>query len=133
MKIILLKDVAGVGRKYDIKTIADGFALNMLIPKGVAIAATPEAVKRVETEKAGMVAELQVQEELLHKSLESIDGKTIAISGKANEKGHLFAGLHKAEIIPAIERDLRISIPAEYIVLEKPIKEVGDHKIEIKV
>jgi ribosomal protein L9 len=52
---------------------------------------------------------------------------------KANDKGHLFAGIHKAEIIPEIQKQTRIQIDAEHMVLDKPIKELGMHVIEVKV
>ena len=51
---------------------------------------------------------------------------------KANEKGHLFAGIHKPEIIPAIFKQTNLQIDAEHMVLDKPIKEVGTHEIQVK-
>jgi|ERR1035437_7153052 large subunit ribosomal protein L9 len=133
MKIIFLKDVPGVGKKYETKNIADGYALNMLIPKGVAIAATSSAVKRIELEKAKMDGERKVHEELMLKNLKEIEGITITMTEKANEKGHLFAGIHKAEIIPAIAAQTRLQIAPEFILLDKPVKETGEHKIEVQI
>ena len=133
MKIILLKDVSGVGRRFDIKNIADGHALNLLIPKGLAIAATSEAVKKVELEKAKHAGEERMNEELLLKNMKDLDGVTITMTEKANEKGALFAGIHKAEIIPAIAAQTKLQIAAEFLVLDKPIKTTGEHVIEVKV
>jgi large subunit ribosomal protein L9 len=132
MKIILLKDIPKVGRKYDTKEISDGYALNLLIPKGLAVSATPDVVKRIELEKARDEGEKKVKEELLLKNLSQLDGVTITMTEKANDKGHLFAGVHKLEIIPAIEKQTRLQIAPEHIVLEKPIKEVGVHEVQIK-
>lgn len=133
MKIILLKDVSKVGKRYDIKEISDGYALNLLIPKGLAIPATPDALKRVELEKSREEGEMKVRHELLLKNLSELEGLTITITEKTNEKGHLFAGVHKPEIISAIEKQTRLQIDAEHIELEKPIKEIGIHEINIKV
>lgn len=133
MKIILLKDVAKVGKKFDVKEISEGYAHNLLIPKGLAIAATPDALKRIDIEKARDEGERKIRHELLVKNLKDLDGVTITMLEKANEKGHLFAGIHKAEIIPEIQKQTRIQIDAEHMVLDKPIKELGMHVIEVKV
>ncbi len=132
MKIILLKDIPKVGKRYETKEISDGYALNMLIPKGVAIAATPDAVKRIQLEKARHEGEKKVNEELLAKNLKDLSGQTIELKEKANEKGHLFASIHIPEILSAIEKTTKLTIPKESIVLEKPIKEVGAHEISVQ-
>ena len=132
MKIILLKDIAKLGRKYDIKTVSDGHALNLLIPRGAAIAATPDALKRVELEKAKLDGERRVQEELLVKNLEGLKDITLTVSGKANDKGHLFAGMHREEIAREIERQTRLRIDPSFIELDHPIKEIGEHNIIVK-
>ena len=133
MKVILLKDVPKVGRKYDAKSISDGYALNFLIPRGLAEVATAEAVKRIAIEKARENAERKVHEDLLLKNLKDVDGITVEITGKANDKGHLFAGIHAAEIAPEITKQTRLVISPEFIKLDKPIKETGNHEITVGV
>ena len=133
MKIILLQDVAKVGKKYDIKNVSDGHALNLLIPKGMAVVATPVATKKVEKLKMEDSAHKKVQEDLLLMNLKAIAGVTLEMKEKANEKGHLFAGIHKDEIITKMKTDKHIDLSPEFIVLENPIKEVGEHMVEIKV
>lgn len=133
MKVILLKDVAKVGRKYDVKTVSDGYGINMLIPQGLAIIATADAVKRVEADKKKLDAERMIQDELMHKNLKSLDGIVLEVSGKANEKGHLFAGLHQAEIAAALAQQLHINIEPSAIELKQAIKEVGEHMISVKI
>lgn len=133
MKIIMLKDVAKVGRKYETKDVAEGYALNLLIPKGLAIAATSDAVKRIGLEILKDEGEKKLHHELLMKNLKELDGATITMKEKANDKGHLFAGVHKAELIPEIQKQTRIQVDESHIVLEKPIKEIGKHEIVIKV
>lgn len=132
MKIILLKDVAKVGRKFETKEISDGYALNLLIPRGLAVAATPDVVKRIELEKSKLEGEMKLHNELLLKNLKELDGVTVTMTEKANDKGHLFAGVHKLEIIPAIQKQTRLQIDSENIILDKPIKEIGVHAIEVR-
>ena len=95
MKIILTKDVQKLGQKYDVKEVSSGHALNLLIPQGLAISATPEALKRNEVLKKQVESERKVHEDLLVMNVKGLDGITLEVSGKANEKGHLFAGLHR--------------------------------------
>jgi len=132
MKIILLKDVPKIGKKYDIKNVSDGHALNLLIPKGLAEIATPLAVKRVEKMKIEDTSHKKIQEDLLMMNLKSIENTVLEITEKANEKGHLFAGIHKDEIIARMKAEKNISILPEFIELDKPIKEVGEHQVTIK-
>ncbi len=133
MKVILLKTVPKVGHKYDVVDVAEGFAMNSLFPKGLAENASAKAVARVAALKATEDAERKIREDLLLKNLASLESVKIEVSGKANDKGHLFGGIHKDEIIVALKEQAHVDITAEYIVLDKPIKEVGDHKVEVNV
>lgn len=133
MKVILLSDVSKLGKRFDVKEVNSGHALNFLIPKKLAVAATPAALKRLETEKNRNDAERKIQEELLVKNLSEIDGKTLNIKEKVNEKGHLFASLHKEEIAQKLAEITRVEIDPENLVMEHPIKEAGEHEVEIKI
>ncbi len=132
MEIILLKDIPKVGKRYETKNISDGYAINMLIPKGLAVAATAEVAKRIELERARDEGEKKIHQELLLKNLGELSGVTVSMTEKANEKGHLFAAVHKPEVVAAIQAQTRLQIDPAYIVLDKPIKEVGLHEIEVK-
>ncbi len=133
MKIVMLKDVKGVGKKHDIKTVADGFALNSLIPQGKAEVATDKALARIALVKSQEETEKKIQADLLSKNIKSIHDAVVEVVVGANEKGHLFAGLHAAEIAPLVKSSTQIDVAPEFIVLDKPIKEVGEHKIDVKV
>lgn len=133
MKVIFLQDVTRVGKRHDIKDVNDGYAMNFLIPRKLAELATPKAVTELELRKKEIVVEREVQEDLLMKNLEEIKGKSITIKGKANEKGHLFSAIHKKEIIEEMKRQQHADISEEFIVLEKPIKTVGEFEIPIEI
>jgi large subunit ribosomal protein L9 len=132
MKIILLKDVAKLGKKFEIKTVSDGHALNLLIPKGFAVAATLDAKKRLAKQIASMDMEKKIQEDLLGKNLHDLESVSISLVGKANEKGHLFAGIHAPEIVAALSQQAGIDVNPSFIVLEHPLKTTGEHMIEVK-
>ncbi len=132
MKIILLKDVAKIGRKYEVKNVADGFALNMLIPRGMAQVATPQAIKNIETFKSQDMTEKNIQSELLLKNLEVIKDLKIVLKEKANEKGHLFAGVTKEILAEEIKKSTRLNLDPDFIKMAKPIKEVGEHQVTVE-
>lgn len=131
MKVIFLHDVAKVGKKYQIKNVSDGYALNFLIPGGHVILATPEAEKRIEKQKSQMESEKKIQLDLLHKNIGSASGSKLKIVSKANEKGHLFSGIHKEQIVSELKTQFNIIIPPELVQLSKPLKEVGEQTIKV--
>ena len=133
MKVIFLQDVPKVGKRHDVKEINDGYAMNFLLPRKLAVAATPSAVADLEKRKKNIEIEREVQEDLLLKSLEEVKGKVITIKGKANEKGSLFKAIRKEEIVEEMKKQHHADIDAEFIVLEKPIKEIGEFEIPIEI
>ncbi len=133
MKVILLNDVPRVGQKYDVKEVANGYGRNFLLPRGLAEIATKKAIAGVATLITRHKEEKKVREDLLLKNLEDLNNITVVMQEKANEKGHLFAGIHKEEMIPVIKEQTHLDMDADHINLEHPIKELGEHKIEVKV
>ena len=133
MKVIFLKDVQRVGKKYDIKNVNDGYALNFLFPQKLAEMATPKALADLEKRQKEVIVEREIQEDLLIKNLEQIKGKIVTIRGKANEKGSLFSSIHKKEIKEQLEKEHKIEIGEDFIMLEKPIKEIGEFEIPVEI
>src|SRR3989339_1576686 len=133
MRVIFLQDVVRVGKRHDIKEVNDGYAMNFLFPRKLAEPATPKAIVELEKRMKNIAIEREVQMGLLMKNLEEIKGKVLVIKAKADEKGHLFSGIHAKEIVEAMKNEHRADINEEFIVLEKPIKEIGEFDIPIKV
>ena len=132
MKVILLKDVAKLGKKFDIKTVSDGHGLNLLIPQKLAIIATSQALKQLELQKAQIEAEKKIHEELLAQNIKGLSETVLTIVGKANAKGHLFAGVHREEIALELQKQTRLQVDPSFIQIEHPLKELGEHMIEVK-
>jgi len=132
MKIILLKDIPKLGKKFEVKNASDGYAVNMLVPRGLAIAATPENLHRIETEKEKYEGERKVHEALLAENLKDLEDTTLTISVKASDKGHLFAALHREALAAELAKQTHVQLEPAMIQLEHPIKEVGEHMIEVK-
>ena len=122
-----------MGKKYDVKEVSGGYAMNFLLPRKLAEVATAKAVANLELRKKEIMIEREVQEDLLLKNLEEIKGKVLHIKAKRDEGGHLFSGIHAKEIVEAMASEHHADVSEEFIVLSKPIKQVGEFEIPIKI
>jgi ribosomal protein L9 len=86
----------------------------------------------MEVERARTEGEKKVERDLLAKNIKDLDGVSINIIGKANDKGHLFAGIHKEAIVEELLKQTQLQIDPESISMTQPIKEIGEHTIEVK-
>lgn len=132
MKIILLRDVPNVGKKYEIKDVSDGFGRNFLLARNLAEIATTQTIQNIEKKRMQDKQMKEVDKDILEKNLDTLKGVRISIKEKANEKGHLFAAVRAAEIAKILKEQKHIEIPEDMIELEKPIKEIGEYKIKVK-
>ena len=133
MKIILLKDVRKLGKKYEIKDVADGYALNSLIPSDIAVPATHSYLKLIEAKKKQSALMKEDFKKAFEFAVTKLAQGKLHIKGKVNEKGHLFAGIHADQIIEEFKKETGVILCSEHFELEKPLKETGDHVIELKV
>ena len=131
MRIILLADVAKVGRKYEVKNVADGFGRNFLIAHHLAEVASPSALARLEKLKETHGKKVAQDEQAVSNNLAKLMGSTVTIKVRANEIGHLFASIHNEAIVQALMTQTGATITAENIILDKPIKEIGTFRVPI--
>lgn len=132
MKVILLRDVAKIGRRYEVVSVPDGFALNKLIPKGDAQAATPDNLKRVVNMRQKSQADKASALDSLKKIASDINLEPLVIPVQANAQGHLFKGVHAEDILAAAGKR-GISIPKEYLVVDSHLKSLGAHEATLKI
>ena len=133
MKVILLQNVPKVGKKYEVKDVAGGYASNYLIPNKLAEIATKSKVNSLEVLKKRHEQEQTVQAELLEKNFSNLEKAKVTMSVKANDQGHLFQGIHEDEIVAALKEQAHIDIDSNMVQLEKAIKEVGEIDIPVTV
>lgn len=131
MEIILLRDVAKVGRKGTVVTVSEGYALNFLIPKGMARAATASALRDLESNKAKQNESREHEEKKIAEAITSLDGKTVTIRTQLNEQGHAFATIKPEDITAAMYDQYGISLPQEALALSEPLREGGTHMIPL--
>lgn len=133
MKVILLENVAKIGRKYEIKEVAPGYASNYLFPRNLALHADTSKTKQIVQLQKRAEHERKLQEELLAKNITALEGVTVTIKGKnVNEQGHLYEGIHKNEIIAALEEQAKIAITEDMLELSEPIKSAGSHELQVQ-
>lgn len=129
MKVILIKDVRGVGQRHEIKNVADGYAVNFLFKNKFAEPATEEKIKQIESQNEAAAEAVRKEEAVLDKKVLSLKGKKISITAKATEKGGLFKGLTEKDIAKAILGEHALQIPLEAISIPGAIKTVGEHTV----
>lgn len=132
MKVILLKDVQGTGKRGEIKTVADGYGRNFLIKKGLARMATDKTVedKKASEEKQKKQMERELKEN--QKRAGKLDGQEISFIEKVSDGGTLYAAIGQDAIVRTIKKQLGVTVIASQIKLPKPIKEIGEHEFTIE-
>lgn len=129
MKIILREDVRGVGRRYEIKNVADGYGRNFLIARGKAEIATPQTIKNAERMLASAEKEKAGRETAFAETIKKLNSQTVSISAKASEKGSLFAGLSNAQVAELLGKRGYEGITAETLKIDEPLKTMGAHSV----
>jgi large subunit ribosomal protein L9 len=133
MKIILADDVTNVGTKGEVVSVADGYARNYLIPKGLAIFATKGTLRQAEQmRKAREEQEQRVKEEAAAK-VAHFASSPVYISARAGEGGRLFGSVTRSDVARGIHDQLDEEIDRHKIVLEDPIRTLGSHHVEVRL
>lgn len=133
MKVILLADVKGAGKKQDIVNVSDGYARNFLFPKKLAMEATPGAAKEVEKKQAAERARETERRLTAEKKAASLRGKVITVKAKCGAQGRLYGSVTGAEIAEALKEQHGVEIDKRKIDLSEPIRTVGETDIVVKL
>lgn len=133
MKVILLKDVKGQGKKGDIVNVSDGYARNFLFPKQLAIEPTKTALNELKGQQDSK--NYREQKELDEATLlaEKISNVTVCVSAKAGENGKLFGAVTTSEIADKLKMEHHIVVDKKKIVLSEPIKTTGEFSLPVKL
>ena len=131
MKVLLLKDVPGVGKKNDIKDVNDGFARNFLFVKKLGIPATDGRVQSIKQEKIGKQQKQENEIKKYQDIVEKIKSLEVIIATKVGEKGKAFGSINLHQIKKELEKQ-GIVIEEEWINLEEPLKTTGIKYVPLK-
>jgi len=131
MRVILLKDIEKLGKKFEIKEVKDGYARNFLIPRGLAKPATKEAMKWLETQKE--IEEKKAEEELkkIQEIASVVDDQEIIIPVEVGDREQLFESITAQKIAEKL-KEAGFEIKKNQIELSEPIKELGEFPVKIK-
>ncbi len=127
MKVVLLKDIKGTGRAHTEVEVKDGHALNLLIPRGMAVPATKAALAQAELRAKQVDAKRELDAKLIEERLAALTDGKIQFVKKANEQGHLYDAVDAKEIAE------KAALPVDAIAIERPFKEVGTHEVPVAV
>lgn len=132
MKVILMRDVAKLGKRYTVTEVPDGYALNKLIPSGMAQAATAENLKRIKARSDKQSSDEGSALEAFSNSLANLKDKPLVILVDANEQDHLFKAVKVPDIAAALVAG-QYSIPVDSIKLNEPIKALGEYEVPVSL
>lgn len=130
MKVYLLKDVAKLGRKGEIKDVSDGYFKNYLLKNHLALLATPSIIRQVEEKKQKEEEEKKKEQERINKMAEELKGKTLVFKMKVGEKNQLFEALSSRKILEALGLSGEEKAKIEF---NEPIKKIGDYEVFLRL
>ena len=132
MKILLLEDVYKLGRAGDVKKVAPGYARNYLMPQGLAVLATPGAVKQAgRIQKQGEIKRTKVNQELGGVA-EQLDGKRFTFAAKASETRRLYGSINMQMIAETVSEDIGVTVEAKQIE-SQPLRMIGKHDVKVRL
>ena len=133
MKVIYLQDVKGSGKKGEVKNVADGYARNMLLPKELAVEATPENLNKLQGQQASAQHKVDVDIQNAKDTADKLKDQKVIITAKAGSNGKLFGSVTAGNVAEAIEKQFGVKIDKKKIVLSTDIKNFGSYTATIKL
>jgi len=132
MKVLLIKDVYKLGRAGDVKKVANGYGRNYLIPQGMAVLATPHALRQIEQIKAKADKERAILNQEMSGIAEQLENQKLYFSAKAGETGKLYGSVTTQMISDAIKEKIGVEVSRRQIDTQ-PLRSLGTHKVPIRL
>jgi large subunit ribosomal protein L9 len=133
MRIVLLEDVAGKGKAGEIKEVSKGYAKNFLLPRKLALIATPAVTKQVESRLEKEKLEESIDQEKLVELAQQIEGKEIRFKARLGAGERLFGSITAADVAEELSRAIGSVIDKRKIDIEKPFRQTGSYEIAVKL
>ncbi len=133
MKVILLSDVRGSGKKGEVVKVSDGYAKNCLFPKNLAKEANAQALQELSNEKASAVHRQELEKQEAQKTVKVINGKSVKIISKSGDAGKLFGAVTSKDIATKISETYNVPIDKKKIHLNEDIKSLGTYSFQVKI
>ena len=133
MKIVLRSDVENLGNKGDIVDVADGYARNYLVPRGLALKATKGVQKQADAMRRNRDARDKRDREAAQSLAAQFEGRTISIKARAGGEGKLFGSVTTVDIADAVHKQTGAEVDRRKIVLDEPLKELGPVEVQVRL
>ena len=133
MKVILQQDVKGQGKKGQMIEASDGYARNFLLPRKLAVLATPENVNTMRQQDKAKRAQEAAEKAAAEDIAKKLKGITVQIAAKSGNGGRLFGAVTSKEISDALKKQHQLDIPKARIVQDEPIKSIGEYELKCKL
>ena len=133
MKVILKQDVPDLGDAGEIVEVADGYGNNYLMPRGLAMRATRGAVADAQTIRAARAKREARNREEAEKLQSALEQRAVQIPAKAGSDGTLYGSVTNVQIAEAVSKQLHFPLDRRRVPLERPIKELGEHEVEVRL
>ena len=133
MKVILLQDVKGTGKKDDIVNVSDGYARNFLLPKKLAVEASASAMNDIKNRERAKEHRIQEEKKAAQAIADKLSGTTVKLSAKAGNSGKLFGSITAKEVAEEISRKAGVDIDKRKVSLASEIKSFGTYEVEVKL
>jgi large subunit ribosomal protein L9 len=133
MKVVLLEDIAGTGRAGEIKEVSKGYAKNFLLPRGLALIATPAVTKQVESRLERQKIEESIDREKLVELAQQIEGKEIHFKARMGGGERLFGSITAADVAEELSRAIGSVIDKKKIDIEKPFRQTGSYEVAVRL
>jgi large subunit ribosomal protein L9 len=133
VKVILRSDVDRVGKKGDIIDVADGYARNFLVPKGLAFKASEGAVAQAQAMRRSRDIKDSAARSAAEDVARQLVPKVITLSARAGGEGKLFGSITAGDVVDAVQEQTGIELDRRKVTLEEPIREVGTHRVNVKL
>jgi large subunit ribosomal protein L9 len=133
MKVIFVQDVKGSGKKGEVKNVADGYARNLLLPKGYAIEATPKNLSELSGRNSSAAHKVDVEKQKATEMANILNGKTVKATAKAGTGGRLFGAVTAQNVAECIAAQYGCTVDKKKITLKTEIKNFGSYEAEIRL
>lgn len=133
MEVMLREEIKNLGKAGDIVKVADGYARNYLLPKKFASLVTPAVLKQAEKIREKRLQQEHLELQRLQALGERLSGFLCTVEVRANEEGQLFGAVHERDIVDALLASGFEELRLSNIVLESPVRDLGDHEVEIRL
>jgi large subunit ribosomal protein L9 len=133
MRVVLRADVDNLGQKGDLVDVADGYARNYLVPRGLALRATAGIEKQADAMRRNRAARDAREREAAQSTAAQLEGRTIEVMARAGEGGRLFGSVTATDVADAVRMQTGIDIDRRKIALEEPLKELGSAELAVRL